>query len=99
MSERLLALAEKDEYLFLEYLDPIGRAYPERAARFLKTRIERGLRTTAGRSSYAHSAEDILRYGTYAGEEAAETLFDSLISAYPSRRAMREEFARARGRD
>ncbi len=99
MSERLLALAEKDEYLFLEYLDTIGRAYPERAARFLKARIERELRTTAGRSSYAHSAEDILRYGTYAGEEAAQTLFDSLVSAYPSRRAMREEFAKARGRD
>jgi len=96
MSERLHALAEKDASLFGEYLDTIGRAYPERAARFLKTRIERELRTTSSRGAYAHSAEDILRYGTYAGEEATQRLFDSLISAYPSRRAMREEFAKAR---
>ena len=99
MSERLLALAEKDTSLFGEDLDTIGRAYPERAARFLKSEIERDLRRTASRNAYACIAASILRYGKYAGRKAAEALFDALISAYPARRAMREEFERARGRD
>jgi hypothetical protein len=96
MNERLLALAEEDEFTFREYLDTIGHAYPERAARFLKNEVERDLRRTANRDAYAHSAQSILRYGKYAGKKAAEALFDSLIAAYPARRAMREEFAKAR---
>jgi hypothetical protein len=97
MNERLLELAEKDEFIFMEYLDTIGHTYPDRAARFLKNEVERELRRTASRGAYARSAASVLRYGNYAGKKAAEALFDSLISAYPSRRAMREEFAKARG--
>lgn len=96
MNERLLALAEKNEFVFMEYLDTIGRAYPERAAGFLKGHVERELRGTASRNSYARCAESILRYGKYAGKKAAEALFDSLVAAYPARRAMRQEFERAR---
>ena len=96
MNERLLALAEKNGFIFREYLDTIGRAYPEQAARFLKNEVERDLRRTASRGSYARSAESILRYSVYAGKKAAEALFDSFIAAYPARRAMREEFAKAR---
>jgi len=98
MVERLLALAEKHEFVFSRHLDAIGRAYPERAARFLKTRIEDELRRTGTRGSYERGAESILRYGSFAGKEAAEALFDSLIASYPSRRAMREEFERAKRR-
>ena len=98
MVERLLALAEKHEFVFSRHLDAIGRAYPERAARFLKARIEDELRRTGTRGSYERDAESILRYGGFAGKEAAEALFDSLIASYPSRRAMREEFERAKRR-
>ena len=98
MNERLLALAEKNESIFKAYLDTIGHEYPKRAASFLKNEVERDLRRTASRGAYARSAASILRYGKYAGKKAAEALFDSLVSAYPARRAMREEFAKARGR-
>jgi hypothetical protein len=90
LNERLLALAEKSESIFREYLDTIGNAYPERAASFLKNEVERDLRRTASRGAYARSAASILRYGNYAGKKAAEALFDSLLSAYPARRAMRD---------
>jgi hypothetical protein len=96
MNERLLALAEKNGYIFRQYLDTIGRTYPERAACFLKNQVEQELHRTAKRSSYALFAKTIRKYGKYAGKESAEALFDSLIAAYPARRAMREEFEAAR---
>jgi len=96
MNERLLALAEDNGFIFREYLDTIGCAYPERAALFLKDQVEGELRRTASRGTYARSAASILRYGMYAGKKAADSFFDSLIAAYPARRAMREEFEQAR---
>jgi len=98
MSEALFALAERDRSIFHEYLDEIGRSYPEPTARFLKVEVEQELQRTASRNSYVRSAETILRYGKYAGAEAAAALFDSLLALYPSRRAMREEFERIRHR-
>lgn len=99
MYDRLLSLAEDDEFLFRENIATIGRAYPERAAGFIKRDVERKLKNTASRDSYARCAESILTYGTYAGKKAAEALFDSLIVNYPARRAMREEFERARQKE
>jgi hypothetical protein len=96
MPDRLLSIVEKNAFLFHKHLATIGRVYPERAADFLKGDVERKLRDTASRESYAHRAEDVLDYAKYAGKKAAEALFDSLIAAYPARRAMREEFERAR---
>jgi len=96
MNERLLTLAREDGFLFEEHLDTIGRAYPDEASCFLKNKVERELRSTSSRGTYARSAETILRYSRYAGEKAAQVLIDSLIAAYPARRAMREELGRAR---
>jgi tetratricopeptide (TPR) repeat protein len=96
MYKRLLALARKDGFLFERYLDMIGRAYPDEASRFLKHKVERELRSTSSRGTYARSAETILQYSRYAGKKAAEALIDSLIAAYSARRAMREELGRTR---
>lgn len=96
MPDRLLAIAEDEESIFEENLAMIGRAYPERAANFIKRDVERKLKNTASRESYARCAESILGYAKYAGKKATEAFFDSLITTYPARRVMREEFEKAR---
>jgi hypothetical protein len=98
MTDRLLALAEKESCIFREYIDVIGKAYPEKAARYLEREVGRALARTSSRGVYAHNAEEILHYGKYAGKEAAQALMESLIAVYPSRRAMKEELERAKKR-
>lgn len=96
MCDRRLSLAEDDEFLFSENIATIDRAYPERAADFIKKDIEQKLKNIASRNSCARCAGSILTYGTYAGKKAVGALFDSLIVDYSCHRGMREEFERVR---
>ncbi len=90
--EQLMDLAKEDPHRIIEHADLLAEPYPDPVVEAYRSTILRDSEYAGGRGLYRRLVNDLRQFGQVSGSAHAQDLAKEILTLYPRRSALRDEF-------